>query len=281
MNVGIIVNRAKDKEFKLIKQAIEACQSAGCDPFIDQHTFNQIRQGRPCADHLFYQQCEFIIVIGGDGTLLNISFKAALYHVPLLVVNAGRLGFLSEITIDEIQYAVGRIKSGDYYIEKRMMLDVQVTNQKKEITRAILLNDVVISSKDIARITDLDLDINHCKAMSVRADGLIVATPTGSTAYSLSAGGPVVTPDADCVIITPICSHSLISRPSIINSNDCLTVHVINPRLKHLVTIDGQRTIEVECGDSIEIKKAKEYTQLIRLDHFEFFNQMKKKLANT
>jgi NAD+ kinase len=281
MNVGIIVNKAKDRDYKLVKQAIAACEQVGSKPYIDKQTFNEIHQGTPCADNGFYQKSDCIIVIGGDGTLLNVAHKAAYNKTPLLVVNAGRLGFLSEIIIEEIPQAMQKIAANDFEIEERMMLEVRIFNAEVEINKTILLNDVVVSSMDLARITDLGLEINHKKVMNVRADGLIVATPTGSTGYSLSAGGPVVTPDADCMIVTPICSHSLISRPAIINSSGDVRVYINNQTLKHIVTIDGQRTIEVESGDSIEIKKAKEYTQLIRLQPFDFFNQMKVKLANT
>lgn len=205
-----------------------------------------------------------IVVLGGDGTLLSVARTAAPYKTPILGVNLGTLGFLTEVPRKQFAEAIEHVASGRYRIVERMMLRCRLLRNKKEIDVRDVLNDVVINKSAIARILDLGLYVQNQLVQLYQSDGLIVSTPTGSTAYSLAAGGPIVSPAVDAMVVTPICPHSLINRPLVVSSRMALTVELKTKAQSVFLTLDGQEGYSLEYGDRVEIKKSRHKTRLIR-----------------
>ncbi len=230
------------------------------------------------SEEVFYHTVDLIIVLGGDGTLLKIAQKAALHHIPILGINFGHLGFLSELEKEDLQI-LERMLHGKYHIEERMMLKCTVVTNGKE-TVCYGLNDIVISRGALPRMIHFNIQIEDQHVEEYTADGLIIATPTGSTAYSLSAGGPIVSPDNDLLVATPICPHSIKSRSLIINSNSKVTVN-LDPEYNAtaFISVDGRENIVASAADSIVIEKAVYNTRLLRVTDKNFYSILKQKLT--
>ncbi len=240
--------------------------------------FSTIINGIVVSEDVFYQTVDLIIVLGGDGTLLKIAHNAALHKIPLLGINFGHLGFLSELEKEDLQI-LERMLHGNYHIEERMMLKCTVVSEGKEACY-YGLNDVVISRGAMPRMIHFNIQIENQRVEEYIADGLIMATPTGSTAYSLSAGGPIVSPDNDLMIATPICPHSIKSRSMIINSSSKVTVG-LDPdyNATAFISIDGRENIVVSAADSIIIEKAAYTTKLLRVTEKSFYSILQQKLT--
>lgn len=231
-------------------------------------------------DELMYNHSHFIIVLGGDGTILTVVRNMKDIQIPIIGINFGKLGFLTEIEEKDIDLTLERLLKDDYIIEKRMMLEVEINDHK---SKYIALNDVVISRASDSRIIPMKIYANSDFIDEYRADGLIVSTPTGSTAYSLAAGGPIVDPDNQVMIITPICPHSLYNNRSVI-INSSKSVEIIVPYTsdeKGVLTVDGQIFINLDMGKKIVIKKYHQYAHLIKLNGKNFFDVLRYKLTET
>ncbi|MFY9378583.1 MAG: NAD(+)/NADH kinase [Peptococcia bacterium] len=226
------------------------------------------------------QQVDCVIVLGGDGTFLRAARLMAPSGVPILGIHLGTLGFLTEVEISEIEGALERLCMGEYYLENRMMLEAQIMRNGKVITSHIGLNDVVINKGSFARINTLEVYADQEFVSTYKADGLVVASPTGSTAYSLSAGGPIVYPELDVIIITPICAHTLHARPIVIPSNKTVQVNIVLQQSSSTLTIDGQHCSELKKGDQVIVVKAPFYARLIRLHSQNFFTVLREKLRD-
>lgn len=215
----------------------------------------------------------FVIAIGGDGTLLKCARFYAPYKVPVLGINIGRLGFLAQVNTDEIDSCIEKLISGQYKIEKRMMLSAQDDS-------VLALNDIVIKGDSFSRTSKLFLSINDKIVCDYLADGIIVSTPTGSTAYTLSAGGPVIVPDIDAMVIVPICAHTLTSRPLVIPAGDVVKITSCSNCNSLRLAADGQNTVDIQKNDSVEIKKSNICAQLVVLDkeNNDFYSILREKL---
>lgn len=216
---------------------------------------------------------DFVVTIGGDGTLLKAARFYAPLNVPLLGVNLGRLGFLAQATVDEIDSIVQKLVDGQYTIQNRMMLST--LNDK-----AIALNDIVVKGDSFSRTAKLFLSINDKVVCEYLADGIIVSTPTGSTAYTLSAGGPVVVPDVDAIVIVPICPHTLTARPLVIPATETVKIFSCENCNKMKLSADGQNTINIDSNAYIEIKKCSVSAKLVipNKEDNEFYSILRKKL---
>lgn len=222
--------------------------------------------------------CELIIVLGGDGTLLSAARATGSREIPLFAVNLGSLGFLTAITVDNLFVELERSLAGQHKISKRRMLSVLLKRGETCIGHYEALNDVVITKSSIARMIEVEVYVNtHCMC-SYRADGLILATPTGSTAYSLAANGPIMFPTVDAVCITPICPHTLTNRPVVVPSDVVLTV--INRAIDDsaFLTVDGQVGQPLHEGDQIECRSANHFVYLVRSPQKSFFDVLRQKL---
>ena len=219
------------------------------------------------------KQCDLAIVVGGDGTLLNAARDLIDYKVPLVGINLGRLGFLTDITPRTMIDYLGKILGGDYLIEERSLLHCSVIRDGKSISESDAFNDVVIHKWNVARMIELETYINDKFVNSQRLDGLIVSTPTGSTAYALSAGGPILHPLLDAVTIVPVCPHTLTSRPIVVEGNSVIKVVVAESNHDNTqVTCDGQVTFALIAGDHVQIAKKARTIRLIhppQHDHYE------------
>ena len=214
---------------------------------------------------------DFVVVVGGDGTLLKCARKYSALDIPLFGFNMGRLGFLAQAMPDEVDLVVNKIKSGDFRIEKRIMLKCPTTN-------AIALNDMVIRGATFSRTSTLNLYINGIKLCSYLADGLIISTPTGSTAYALSAGGPIISPEIECFVVVPICPHTLNARPIVIPANEYIKVTTLDAPKDFQITADGQDARIIK--NEICVEKNDKYARLLLLNKNgnHFYDVLREKL---
>ncbi len=223
--------------------------------------------------------CDLILVFGGDGTFLSIARHMVSRSVPILGINLGHLGFLTEFTEDTIYDELKRICKGEYSIQNKAMLDTSVIRAGKAIFSRPVLNDAVITNADIARILDTELTIDGISAAAIKADGMIVSTPTGSTAYSLAGGGPIVHPTVEASTITAICPHSLTIRPIVVPIASKISVKVAKKSGKALLTLDGQFGYDLEPGDIVQVTEfTKHRLQVIRPEGLEYFDVLRNKL---
>jgi len=225
------------------------------------------------------REVQFVVVLGGDGTLLGAARRVARYGVPILGVNLGGLGFLTEIPLRKLYPAVELMLEGRLEVETRLMLEAVVVRQGTETCRFLVLNDVVINKGALARIIDLDVFINDQFLTTFRADGLIVSTPTGSTAYNLSAGGPILYPTMSSFILTPICPFTLTNRPILLPESHVVSI-TLSKRGEERVslTFDGQVGFDLFQGDKVLIQNAKEKLKLIKSPDQSYFEILREKL---
>lgn len=222
---------------------------------------------------------DWVIVLGGDGTLLGAARRVGRYGVPILGVNLGGLGFLTGIPLDRLYPVVETMIHGGLKVEKRGMLEAEVLRNQKPVIRFQVLNDVVINKSTLARIIDLHVTINEESLTTFRADGLIISTPTGSTAYNLAAGGPILYPTIETFILTPICPFTLSNRPLIIPDSALIGITMGGEREDTVtLTFDGQVGFELLAGDVVTIKKSKEIIKLLRPDDQSYFKILRAKL---
>lgn len=223
--------------------------------------------------------CDIVIAIGGDGTILKCAKKLSDYTKPILGINSGRLGFMASVELEELSL-LSRLADGNYKTERRMMLAVEHFTDG-ETKRFTALNDVVIA-RPYSKISDFSVSANDILVSRTRADGLVFSTPTGSTAYSLSAGGPIVEPDMECIEFTPICPHSLFSRPILFSPEKILTVTHDNPADSDVYfSVDGAERIEFLSGETLRISKSERYVHLIDLKNNNFYGSINKKLMQS
>lgn len=222
------------------------------------------------------RQCDFCVAIGGDGTIIHVAKHAVLQDKPVLGINLGRLGFLATLETGELSL-LHKLETGDYTVEKRMMLSVTHRNAKGEQTY-LALNDAVFSKGALARMIDLNISCKGKGVGSYRADGAIFSTPTGSTAYSLAAGGPVIDPTIDCITLTPVAPHSLFSRTIIFNEQSIISVTPDRPEQEIYLTVDGEEGIPIELGDEVLIQKSETSVKLINLTGKLFYQVLNDKL---
>lgn len=227
------------------------------------------------------KDADMAVILGGDGTLLKTARRIGKKRVPVLGVNLGTKGFLTECTADKMFYTLDKIFKGNYVIDRRFLLRVTIYRDNEKIFTSIALNDVVINQGLFARLIDLRLEVNQRKITEFEADGIIVATPTGSTAHALSAGGPIIHPSVDSFVIVPICPASLSIRPIIIPNDRQLKVVVQTHRVKEHVglTIDGQETFDLAYGDEIKVRKSSRFFDMVRLTGGNYYKVLRQKLG--
>ncbi|MCK9216739.1 MAG: NAD(+)/NADH kinase [Firmicutes bacterium] len=280
MKIGIIPNLEKDINLELTKNITKWFIEKNVDVLLNYGTASKLGKSELAfkSDDIF-SESDIIIVLGGDGTLLNIARQSAPYNVPLFGVNLGYLGFLTEVEENNLYPALEDLISGEYEIEKRMMLVATVEKDGIELEKSIALNDVGITKGPFSRIISLGIYINDSFVDLYSADGVIVSSPTGSTAYSLSAGGPIVSPDLEVLIITPICPHILHSRPLVISNKDIVQIEVCMNDTEVMLTLDGQQGYKVKSGDIVTVGQSKYYTSLIKLKNRDFFQVLRQKMS--
>ena len=278
-------NPYRDKDFQTVRRAFQILTEAGMDvrlclPFEVDRNYDLPKDLRFSRLDRELNGADLIICFGGDGTILHMSKTATRAGIPILGVNIGTMGFMAELENTELDQ-LKRLATGDYYIDKRMMLDVTVFRDRDIIFHDICLNDVVITKGAVARIVHLAVECDGVEAMECGGDGVIVATPTGSTAYSLSAGGPIVEPAAHSILVTPICAHDVGSRCMVTSDQRVITVKLIrNMRRNAYLSVDGGKSVRLNMGDVSIIKKSNLETSLIRLKDRSFYDVVNKKFRD-
>ena len=280
--VGIIVNRTKENALNYAFSIIEWLEKRRTRVLLTRWGGENINRNDLIADKdEIGRKAKLIISLGGDGTLCRAARDFAPNGIPLLGINLGGLGFLTEIPVSKYEEGLTRVLKGEYKIEKRLMLEATIFRNKEKVETSLALNDIVISERGSPRIINLKTFVSEEFVTTYSADGLVISTPTGSTAYSLSAGGPVVHPNLDVIVLSPICAHTLAVRPLIISQRAEIKVIVEPPSDRVLLTVDGQIAFELEKKDTVVVKKSFRETSLIRLKESFFFQRLQSKLGWT
>jgi len=275
--IGIICKAGITKPAETLKELLPWLRQKGCETFVDTETASSLNMdGFPRSE--ISSLSEIIIVLGGDGTMLSTCRLVADKGVPVLGINIGGLGFITEVQLDELYETMEKVLSGECPIEERLMLTAQVRRLGELIAEYIVLNEVVINKAALARIIDLETYVNQNYVTTFKADGLIISTPTGSTAYSLSAGGPILYPTLDNIIITPICSHTLTNRAMVLPGDSIIKVILRSPTERVYLTMDGQVGFSVMQNDVIEVSKAPFKTRLLIPCDRDYFQILRTKL---
>ena len=270
-------NPYRDDNFKTARSALQILRDAGLDarlclPFEVDKTFPLPKDLRFHSLDRELQNAELVICFGGDGTILHMAKAATRAGLPLLGINIGTMGFMAELEPTELDQ-LKRLANDDFVLDERMMLDVTVTRDRDIIFHDICLNDAVITKGAVARTVYLNVECDGIQAMECGGDGVIIATPTGSTAYSLSAGGPIVEPDARNFIITPICAHDVGSRCIVTSDKRVITVEMVkNARRNAYLSVDGGRAFRLNMGDIATVKTSPMRTKLVRLKNRSFYD---------
>lgn len=276
--VAIMPNPDKEEALAVTRELIERAAEMGFVPIVRPEVRERLRLDVDVLEEAGWSQVRLAVVLGGDGTLLQAAKVVAPYHVPLLGVNLGQLGFLTELEVHELFAELPGALASPGQTERRMMLRARLVRRAEVVEEMLALNDVVIAKGPFARLVSLRVEVNGLEVASYTADGVIIATPTGSTAYSLSAGGPIVAPDLEAILLTPICPHSLSSRPTAIGPESVVKVAVTGLHHDTYLTVDGQRGTRIFAGDVIEVARAPEVAQLWRRPNFNFFRVLRQKL---
>ncbi|MBQ0083427.1 MAG: NAD(+)/NADH kinase [Clostridiales bacterium] len=274
MKIGVLPNLDKRGAAEIVEKMGKIFKELGITAYLPDNICGTDYEH--IAERDIYAVADIIVTVGGDGTIIRFAKHASKYNKPVLGVNAGRLGFLANIEANELNL-LSKLKNGNYTTEDRMMLNISVLENGKEIYKGLAINDLVITSGFMSRIVDIKAHFNE-DCVSYRADGLIVATPTGSTAYSLSAGGPIVDPLSECICISPICSHSLSAKPIILNKNSKIKFNAFS--LKHsdiYMSIDGRKGPVVRPHTDIIVTRSEYCFKLIRLDNKSFYKILSEK----
>lgn len=276
-NLILTPNPYRDRNYQTLRNAMKLLREAGfqvkvCLPFEVDHSYELPRDIHFSRLDRELPNADMIICFGGDGTILHMAKAATKRGIPLLGVNIGTMGFMAELESTELE-KLKLLATGKYRIDKRMMLDVIVQRDRDIIFHDICLNDAVITKGAVARIVHLSVKCDGVQAMECGGDGVVIATPTGSTAYSLSAGGAIVEPEADNIIITPICSHDVASRCIVASGQRVITVGMTsNSRRNAYLSADGGKTLRLNMGDEVIIRKSNLETKLVRLNERSFYD---------
>jgi NAD+ kinase len=282
--IGIIAKQNKPEAIPIVRNLVEWFRPKKIEVYMEEGMMKQFHP--PLAGpHLnsigredIPTKVEMIIVLGGDGTLLSVARLVGDHNVPILGVNLGGLGFLTEITLEELYRVLEKVVQGDFITDERVVLNASVIRRGEKMAEFIVLNDAVINKGALARIIDLETTINGEYLTTFKSDGLILSTPTGSTAYNLSAGGPIVYPSLHCIIITPICPHTLTNRPIVIPDDVEIRAMLKTKQQEVILTLDGQQGFTLEFEDIVEVKKAEGHIFLIKSPYRHYFEVLREKL---
>ncbi len=277
-HLGLIANDAKPGARELVHTLAREFRRHHVQVHLDHRTAGLIGAERSLSDPELAETCELLVVLGGDGTILQVLHALGETLKPIFGINLGTLGFLTTVAATEVLRAVEAIVNGRYQLSERTLLQVEVFRNGRRAARRIALNDAVVSRGELSRLIRLTVKIGGDPVTEYNADGLIVATPTGSTAYSMSAGGPILAPDSGVFVVNPICPHVLTNRAVI--TSDAIPIEIIpaDQRSSIFLTLDGQVVHELEPGDVLRITKSDRTLSLAMLPGMSFFDVLRQKL---
>lgn len=283
MNILIYPNFNKVESPEILKRIVAFAKGKNIRILLADKVAKNFNYPELAWDDKDYSTVDIAISIGGDGTLLALARKCAKYNIPVCGVNIGRLGFLADIELEYLEDCLTKLAGEDYFIEKRLMLSAQIVGREKNITVSSAVNDIVVAKSGVSRMLYFDLLINGYKLASYPADGLIVATSTGSTAYSLSAGGPIVSPKVQGFVVTPICPHASSIRPMVVDREEIISLRfpkertALNCNIK--LSIDGQESVDLEPEDTVIITRSPYTAKIIRFEKSKFYQTLQSKLC--
>jgi NAD+ kinase len=280
VRIAIVCKPQKEELGRLLPELIGWLRARGYEPLLDEEA------GKYTSDAAVMERAKMpawapalVIVLGGDGTLLSVARIFAATGTPILSANLGYLGFLTEVRLAELYATLDGWCNDCYQVDERAMLHAELRRGGEEHSGFEALNDVVVSKGDIARMGEFAVELDGKKVAVFRADGVIVSTPTGSTAYTLAANGPILTPDVDAMVVTPICPHLLTLRPIVVRGDASLTVRVVGVPNTALLTVDGQQAVELLRGDEVRCRRSIHTVKLVRLSEGSFFEALRSKLS--
>lgn len=279
-HIGVVPNLLKDKELKVTSQITRWLNAKGLSPYMTEEVAEKIQANviTVTKDQL-YEKCEALIVVGGDGTILGEAEAASKKMIPIVGVNLGRLGFLADIETEEIDKALEKLIEGQYKLENRMMLRATIVGPDGETHVFHALNDINVTRGSFSRIVEFEIRINGELSDIYRADGVIIASPTGSTAYNLSAGGPIVVPHADTYVVTPICPHTIYSKSVMLCSEDKVRIKTLEEAEDMALSIDGQLKMYLTPQHEVHVERSPLQTQLIKISERKFFEILRQKIV--
>ena len=273
-NIVVALNPSKDKDGKILSLVMSQITT------VFKHSKVIVLNSYEMNKYRFQDKLDLLIVLGGDGTLLGVARDInGKYDVPILGVNIGNLGFLSSIEIQDFSEALKKIKNGQYIIQNRILLECTMLNQDDN-DKGKALNDVVIARGTLSRMAKFEVFIDNKLYYRFKGDGLIVSTPTGSTGYSFSAGGPFIYPDVDVILLTPICPHTRGMQPIVLKSSSEILIKAENYNGEIYLTFDGQEAKQINDNTSIIIKKAKQIAKILLFDNYDYFNVLRQKILD-
>jgi len=276
---AIIPNIEKDEKLSATREIAETLASLGVSVVMEEQFSGKVDDAAYFSRDEMLERADVCVLVGGDGTILDVAYKAAKFGVPLVGINYGNMGFLSTAERDDAD-VFHKILDGKFAVDKRMMLSAKIIRNNVEHAEFLALNDVVVFRGQYSRMIRLQVEVDGVAAENYHADGIIISTPTGSTAYSLSAGGAILDPMVDGIIITPICPHTTRARSLVVAGNRRITVRVnYKTRMDATVAVDGNEAQIMDDNDFVEITKSELTTNLIRLNEKNFFEVLRKKLG--
>lgn len=274
--VAVVAKRVSSSALKTAAELVHWLSRRGADVVVDEALAETLKLGS--TDRFDYgAEYDLVVVLGGDGTLLSVARNLE-NEIPVLGVNLGNLGFLTEIRRNELYPALMSVLDGHYEIEERSLLDVELKSPDGQEQSYRVLNDAVINKSALARIVELVLEVDGRKVASYRSDGLIISTPTGSTAYNLSANGPIVSPTLPVVVLTPICPHTLSQRPIVVSESSKVDVTLVTDQEEVYLTLDGQEGTSMKAGDTISVQRSASVVRLVRVADRTFYDNLRDKL---
>ena len=276
--IGLIANHGKIGAAELVHEIAAACLQRSLPYTLEAQTAQMIGAQSTAKPADLVRECELLVVLGGDGTILQVLHELCDEFRPILGINIGTLGFLTCAGAAAWPDALDAIIKKTYRLSERTLLDVEVIRDGQRLSRHIALNDAVISRGELSRLIKLNVSVDGARLSEYNADGLIVATPTGSTAYSLSAGGPVLAPESGVFVVTPICPHVLTMRPVMVSDNSRIEITPTPGQADVFLTADGQRSVRILTGDRIVLTKAPQRLSLAMLPGMTFFEVLRQKL---
>lgn len=279
-HIGVVPNRVKDIDLKVTHHIAEWLNQHGHAPYMTSLVAKEMtEQVISVETDELYKTCDALIVVGGDGTILGEAQAASREDLPIVGVNLGRIGFLADIEMEEVDKALEKLLAGDYQIEERMMLQATIIGPDghEEVFHA--LNDINITRGSFSRIVEFEISVNEELCDIYRADGIIVATPTGSTAYNLSAGGPIVVPHAHTYVVTPICPHTIYSKSIMLCAEDRVCIKTLEETKDMALSIDGKQSAYLTPQHELYVQKSPYVTRLIKISERKFFEILRQKIV--
>ena len=280
MKLGVIPNLYKDKDLNITRSILYWFANKDIELLLESDIAMKLNYGNNgfSRDEL-YSHSDVIIVLGGDGTILNIARQSSQFDVPLFGINLGHLGFLAEAEISDMYLSLEKIINGDYITEKRMMLEASVDGSEEGLKELLALNDISITKGMLSRMITFSVFINDSFFELYSADGIVISSPTGSTAYSLSAGGPIVSPELNVLVITPICPHTLHNRSIVVSEKDEVRIEICEENSEVMLSVDGQDSYRLLPGKVVKVRSSNCVTNLVKLKQRSFFDVLRRKIS--